>query len=185
MGQLPEHLMLWKKSMSLGWSARHFMPFLDLCLVMSYSPFKPQSKCYLRCEVFSDLHRQFCCSVISCVWLFATPWTAACQASLSLTISQSLPKFISIAVLGPSFSMPHALFTFPHYDNYHNVLCGLLASLLNWTMSLKGKNTVFLFLYLEILACMCRRRRWHVTPVLLPGKSHGQRGLVGCSPWGR
>ena len=23
------------------------------------------------------------------------------------------------------------------------------------------------------------------TPVLLPGKSHGQRGLVGCSPWGR
>ena len=23
------------------------------------------------------------------------------------------------------------------------------------------------------------------TPVLLPGKSHGRRGLVGCSPWGR
>ena len=23
------------------------------------------------------------------------------------------------------------------------------------------------------------------TPVLLPGKSHGWRGLVGCSPWGR
>ena len=22
-------------------------------------------------------------------------------------------------------------------------------------------------------------------PVLLPGKSHGRRGLVGCSPWGR
>ena len=29
------------------------------------------------------------------------------------------------------------------------------------------------------------RRRWHPTPVLLPGKSHGQRSLVGCSPWGR
>ena len=29
-----------------------------------------------------------------------------------------------------------------------------------------------------------RRRRWHPTPVLLPGKSHGQRSLVGCSPWG-
>ena len=24
-----------------------------------------------------------------------------------------------------------------------------------------------------------------MTPVLLPGKSHGQRSLVGCSPWGR
>ena len=30
-----------------------------------------------------------------------------------------------------------------------------------------------------------RRRQWHPTPVLLPGKSHGWRGLVGCSPWGR
>ena len=27
------------------------------------------------------------------------------------------------------------------------------------------------------------RRRWHPTPVLLPGKSHGWRSLVGCSPW--
>ena len=26
---------------------------------------------------------------------------------------------------------------------------------------------------------------WHSTPVLLPGKSHGQRSLVGCGPWGR
>ena len=30
-----------------------------------------------------------------------------------------------------------------------------------------------------------RRRRWYPTPVLLSGKSHGRRGLVGCSPWGR
>ena len=29
------------------------------------------------------------------------------------------------------------------------------------------------------------RRQWHPTPVLLPGKSHGWRRLVGCSPWGR
>ena len=29
------------------------------------------------------------------------------------------------------------------------------------------------------------RRQWHPTPVPLPGKSHGQRSLVGCSPWGR
>ena len=30
-----------------------------------------------------------------------------------------------------------------------------------------------------------RRRRWHPTPVLLPGKCYGRRSLVGCSPWGR
>ena len=28
------------------------------------------------------------------------------------------------------------------------------------------------------------RRQWHPTPELFPGKSHGPRSLVGCSPWG-
>jgi len=28
------------------------------------------------------------------------------------------------------------------------------------------------------------RRKWQPTPVFLPGKSHGQRSVVGCSPWG-
>ena len=29
------------------------------------------------------------------------------------------------------------------------------------------------------------RRAWQPTPVFLPGDSHGQRSLEGCSPWGR
>ena len=29
------------------------------------------------------------------------------------------------------------------------------------------------------------RRKWQLTPVLLPGESHGQRSLAGCSPWGQ
>ena len=29
-----------------------------------------------------------------------------------------------------------------------------------------------------------QRRKWHPTPVLLPGKSHGRRSVVGYSPWG-
>ena len=36
------------------------------------------------------------------VQLFATPWTVACQASLSLTISRSFPKFMSVASVMPS-----------------------------------------------------------------------------------
>jgi len=36
-----------------------------------------------------------------------------------------------------------------------------------------------------LLMTSSRRRRWHPTAVLLPGKSHGRRSLVGCSPWGR
>ena len=38
---------------------------------------------------------------------------------------------------------------------------------------------------LPVTPGVSRRRRWHPTPVLLPGKSHGQRSLVGYSPWGR
>ena len=39
---------------------------------------------------------------LSRVWLFATPWTAACQISLSSTNSRSLLKFMSIKLVTPS-----------------------------------------------------------------------------------
>ena len=39
---------------------------------------------------------------LTCVWLFATPWTAAPQASLSITKSRRLPKFMSIELVMPS-----------------------------------------------------------------------------------
>ena len=40
--------------------------------------------------------------LLSCVWLFATPWTAAHQVSLSIANSWSLLKFISIELVMPS-----------------------------------------------------------------------------------
>ena len=45
-------------------------------------------------------------------------------------------------------------------------------------------NVSSLKLSLLLSNIVFRRRQWHSTPVLLPGKSHGQRSLVGCSPWG-
>ena len=36
----------------------------------------------------------------------------------------------------------------------------------------------------KVCLVKARRRRWRPTLVLLPGKSHGQGSLVGCSPWG-
>ena len=39
---------------------------------------------------------------LSCVQLFVTPWTAACQASLSITNSQSLLKLMSVELVMPS-----------------------------------------------------------------------------------
>ena len=58
----------------------------------------------------------------------------------------------------------------------------------------KLSNITFRVLYQEVLSdhflfCILDfhswRRQWHPTPVLLPGKSHGWRSPVGCSPWGR
>ena len=45
-----------------------------------------------------------------CCWLFATPWTAALQSSLSLIISQSSPKFMFIELVMPS---NHLIFCCP------------------------------------------------------------------------
>ena len=42
-------------------------------------------------------------------------------------------------------------------------------------------------IHLSLFCCLVyrviRRRQWHPTPVLLPGKFHGLRSLKGCSPW--
>ena len=58
-----------------------------------------------------------------------------------------------------------------------------------------GFLLIFIYLAASGLSCSTQdlccimqdlwRRQWHPTPLLLPGKSHGQRSLVGCSPWGR
>ena len=46
---------------------------------------------------------------------------------------------------------------------------------------LHGKKSGLLHIFRDTF----QRRQWHPPPVLLPGKSHGWRSLVGCSPWGR
>ena len=58
------------------------------------------------------------------------------------------------------------------------------------TNSLSAASFAIIFSHSEgclftLLIVSFRRRRWHPTPVLLPGKSYGWRSLVGCSPWGR
>ena len=51
---------------------------------------------------FIHIHQFSSVQSLSCVRLFATPWTAARQASLSITNSQSLPKLLSIESVMPS-----------------------------------------------------------------------------------
>ena len=51
-------------------------------------------------SIFINIFRSF--QSLSCVQLFVTPWTAACQASLSITNSRSLLKLMSIESVMPS-----------------------------------------------------------------------------------
>ena len=64
----------------------------------------------------------FVVQLLSHVWLFVTPWTAACQASLFFTISWSLFKFVSILSVMPS---------------NHLILCGPLLRLPSILPSIK------------------------------------------------
>ena len=51
------------------------------------------------CHILPPLYCYFVVQSLSCVWLFLTPWTAAHQASLYFTISQSLLRLISIELI--------------------------------------------------------------------------------------
>ena len=97
---------------------------------------------------------------LSCVWLFATPWISACQASLSITNSWSPPKLMSIESVMPSShlilfcpllllpSIFHSIGVFPNESALHirwpkywsfslnispsNVFPGLISFRMDW-----------------------------------------------------
>ena len=72
----------------IGWVVFHLL-FLYPFLCRWTLKFLP----YLQFVSVQSLNR---------VWLYVTPWTSACQASLSITNSQSLLKFTSIESVMPS-----------------------------------------------------------------------------------
>ena len=154
--------------------------------------------------------------------LFATPWTAAHQASLAITNSQSLPILTSIELVMPSNHLilcPLLLLPsiFPSIRVFSNesIICiswpkdwsfsfsispsseqsGLISFRIDWSDLLAVQGTLksrlqhhsskASILWHSAFFIVQLSRQWHPSPVLLPGKSHGQRSLVGCSPWGR
>ena len=70
---------------------------LRLCLLSRY---RPENLCLSFSYIMGVTY--FAVQSLSHVWLFATPWTAAGQSSLSFTISQSFLKLMSIEFVMPS-----------------------------------------------------------------------------------
>ena len=71
---------------------------------------------------------------LSHVWLFATPWIAACQASLSITNSWSLPKPMSVESVMPSnhLILCHPLLLLPSIFPSIRVFSNESALLIRW-----------------------------------------------------
>ena len=108
--------------------------------------------------------------LLGCVWLFATPWTAACQAPLSFTNSQSLLKFMStelvmlsnyLILCGPLLLLPSVfpsirvfsnesalLITWPKYWSFSfsispsNDYSGLISFRIDWFYLLAAQRTL-------------------------------------------
>ena len=64
--------------------------------------------------------------------------------------------------------------------SHPSMTTGKTIALTSWTFVSKVTSLLFM-----TVSTLYRRRQWHPTPALLPGKSHGWRSLVGWSPWGR
>ena len=119
--------------------------------------------------------------------------TSVLLAAVSLALAQSVAhnrESESCSVVSNSLQ-PHGLYN-PWNSPGQNTGVGSL-SLLQRIFPTQGSNPGLLHCR-QILYQMSHKGsqrilewvgRWHPTPVLLPGKSHGWRSLVGCSPWGR
>ena len=86
----------------------HTPTYLHVCICLSYFSVASLLKwkpCSSSCQMPVPFYVQppsVLVELLSPVQHFATPWTAACQASLSLTISRSLPKLLSTESVMPS-----------------------------------------------------------------------------------
>ena len=72
--------------------------------------------------------------LLSCIWLFVTPWTAALQASLTFTISWSLLKLMSIELVMPSnhLILCHLLLLLPSIFPSIRIFSSELALRIRW-----------------------------------------------------
>ena len=120
-----------------------FYFFSDLDLFCFFSLIPVTCACVMNC--FSHIR------LFSRVRLFATPWTAAHQASLSITNSQSLLKFMSITSVMPS---NHLILCRPLLYIHIIYTCNSKLYLLIWNFCAKGH--IHFFKYCQ----NAFRKRW-------------------------
>ena len=81
----------------------------------------------------------------------------------------------------------HGCYIFSFLRKLHTVVhSGSIDLHYHWqcTRALFSCQHLLILIFLMIASLIGRRRQWHPTPVLFPGRSHRRRSLEGCSPWG-
>ena len=108
--------------------------------------------------------------LLSLVRFFETPWDVTYQAPLSMGFSGNSPGVDCHFLLQGIFPTQGSNLVLPH--------CRQML----YRLSHQGSQMVICSIS-DHVRWHCRN--WQPTPVFLPGEFHGQRSLVGYSPWGR
>ena len=125
-----------------------------------------QKQCWLLVAIFCNSNSKSCIQFspvqsFSRVQLFATPWTAVCQASLSITNSWSLPKLMSIELVMPS---------------NHLILCRPLLLLPSIFPSIRGFSN-------ESALCIRWPKYWSFSFNISPSNEHKDWSPLGWTGW--
>ena len=136
----PMILVFWMLSFKPAYPLLSFALIKRLFSSSSLSTIRVVSSAYLFSSVQS----------LSCVWLFATLWTAAGQASLSITNSQSLLKLMSIEPVMPSnhllcCSLLLLPLIFPSIIVFSNELALCIRRPKFWSFSFKYQSFQWIF----------------------------------------
>ena len=140
-----------------------------------------------------------CVCVFSCVQLFATPWTVARQAPLSMGFSRKgywsglpFPPLGDLPNLGTEFaSFASSALTgrfFTIGTTWETLKYNAVCQLFCFPGGTSGKEPAYQFRrnkrhrFDPWVQKIPWRRVWQLPPAFLPGESHGQKSLAGCSP---
>ena len=144
--------------------------------------------------------------LLSCVHLFVTPWTAARQASLSITNSRSLLKLVSIDSVMPSnhlilchpLLLPPSIFPSTRFFPNESVLCIRWPKYWSFSFSISPSNEYsglisFMMDWLDLLAVQGLSRVFSAGTLKTTGKTIALTRLtfvgkvslllIGCPDW--
>ena len=145
------------------------------------------NKCILNCSQYSLVAAV---QALSPVYLFVTPWTAACQAPLSFTVSKSLFRFMSISsvMLYNHLNLCWPLLLFPSTFSSIKVFSNKSALPIRWSefwnfsISPSKKYSGLISCRIDWLDLLAVQGTLKSSPA---PQFKGQGSLVCCSPWGR